>query len=79
MRGLMNEEYNMTEEEAKTKWCPHVRITGSNTSDNTYEKLNKEVCCIASDCMMWKWINRTEYQDNENVPNSERGYCGLAK
>ena len=51
----------MKEEEAKTKWCPHVRTLANNggvvgvavnrifpqTDDNRDR-------CIGSDCMMWE-------------------------
>jgi hypothetical protein len=42
----------LKEEEAKTKWCPHVR--GTNAS-NSYggERMKAAYTCIASDCMMW--------------------------
>jgi hypothetical protein len=60
----------MTEEEAKKKWCPMVRIAHENVvanrtdgyGDNNFHKLQ---CCIASDCMMWR-LNIQPY-----------GYCGL--
>lgn len=44
----------MTEEEAKTKWCPHMRIssyTGQAAINTTAEEFRYK--CIASDCMMW--------------------------
>jgi hypothetical protein len=69
----------MTEDEAKTKWCPHVRHTAlpmSNGDAAVYDNRSCEVafhvagCCIASACMAWRWIN----------PDSEapEGFCGLA-
>lgn len=63
----------MTEEEAKTKWCPMVRIgVGEGSSTNlswvsSPEDLQKaDNNCLASACMMWR---ETAADD---------GYCGLA-
>lgn len=74
----------MTESEALTKWCPHVRTVIGNVSKggsieqaligNAYDenRTRKETCCIASACMMWR---KQAYLD-ENKGWS--GYCGLA-
>ena len=62
----------MTEEEARTKWCPHVRHTDSE-NDNTCNRAGvietpmRWNSCIASDCMMWVWVK------------DGKGKCGLAK
>jgi len=59
----------LTEEEAKTKWCPMVRfITSHNFQGSVRTLINNrdggnESVCIASECMWWKW-------------DGERGYCG---
>lgn len=73
----------MTEEEAKTKWCPMVRSNGSNatplhTTGNpvlTWTRTQGSNC-IGSSCMMWR-ASMTEYpngKDDEGVPT---GDCGL--
>lgn len=43
----------MTEDEAKTKWCPfaHLEGAGNRHSDNS-----PAVLCIGSDCMAWRWV-----------------------
>lgn len=74
----------MTEDEAKTKWCPHVRVVlvtkrgGTNHPYNRYfledkkDPINNPVDarCIASDCMAWRWFSE-DYKGTG-------GYCGLA-
>lgn len=76
----------MTEDEAKTKWCPMVRV-GANRRD-TNEK-EATVNCIGSRCMLWRW--NTKYippphswmqqhptpEGTTEVSDTE-GYCGLS-
>lgn len=76
----------MTEEEAKTKWCPHIRTVMAGITKgasvealvvgNTYdeERQHPKTCCIASACMMWRWW-QPPYANN---PMGGDGYCGLA-
>ena len=42
----------MTEQEAKTKWCPMVKIIKVEAIDS-----RRLPYCIASGCMMWLWVN----------------------
>lgn len=66
----------MTEDEAKTKWCPMARAwaegnDGHAASINRQYQRGKpdiDCYCIASDCMMWRSL------DGVTV----HGYCGLA-
>jgi hypothetical protein len=81
----------MNEEVAKTKWCPMVRNDWHGSATNRGYKGDTEYCtCIASDCMMWRWIEIgvTEVSKvNEKHPEwtgqqcydsiSRKGYCGL--
>ena len=79
----------MTEDEAKTKWCPHVRIADTGADNavacNRYTSEDYGSNCIASDCMMWRWGNdgakSLGQQQAEGVGIIEQngGYCGLTK
>ena len=62
----------MTEDEAKTKWCPHIRNIDPDSEGAVGNKYNNTIedahRCIASDCMYGcddngKWL----------------GHCGLIK
>jgi hypothetical protein len=53
----------ITEQEAKTKWCPMVRSAP-----------NEAAHCVASNCMMWRWANYGTIPAQTDV----LGYCGLA-
>lgn len=49
----------MTEDEAKTKWCPFNRITSEGPSGVLYNNRNTNIFnpeCIASACMAWRAI-----------------------
>lgn len=69
----------MTEDEAKTKWCPFARMVDPNANppepvcnrwapaeiDNAV--IPQAALCIASDCMVWR---------KQGLRG--QGYCGLA-
>lgn len=68
----------LTEDEAKTKWCPMARVpildcsraipvTVAANRDH-YGDPTASGCCIASGCMLWTW---DQWQ--------ERGRCGLGR
>lgn len=59
----------MTEEQAKTKWCPMVRLIdgqppGAASTNREYKEFGTEHeesnRCIGAACMMWRW---------DDVPN----------
>ena len=65
----------MSEEEARTKWCPMARVS-TYTEDNPVESaVNRTDIgipyvgsrCIVSECMMWRWYNSQK----------ATGHCGL--
>ena len=68
----------MTERDAKTKWCPMVRLPNGldmpaiNKGQDGYKV--KDNTCIASACMMWIG-GKTKIVDGYEV---REGYCGLA-
>jgi len=69
----------MTEDEAKTKWCPYAN-GGMQTPTSTGRA---RWGCIASACMVWRWnINYVSKPDDTNfgrtVVSKTDGYCGLA-
>jgi hypothetical protein len=79
----------MTEDQAKTKWCPHVRfadpIDGGKPSvePTTWNRFDGEwdytgLLCIASDCMMWRREKDTYGDDYGKGIPEDRGFCGLA-
>lgn len=74
----------MTEDEAKTKWCPFVRIgstmSGKGSLNRDYA-LGHEISsagCIASQCMAWRWVEIMARDIPPNIEFHQPGYCGLA-
>jgi len=67
----------MTEDEAKTKWCPFVRIVSVNHVLEAIRFMDEDneinTACIASECMAWRFLPCDP--DTDDVPH---GYCGLA-
>lgn len=59
----------MTEEEARTKWCPYRARVAQTSIHMGYEE------CMASDCIMWRW---DVYEwDQEKKDKGIKGHCGL--
>ena len=81
----------MTEEDAKTKWCPmasnrtvsYIDNNGSNIATANVNDDGKLVTtCIASDCMAW--VIDTPKGDSSDGrmhihSTCEYGHCGLTK
>lgn len=71
----------MTEDEAKTKWCPMVR---AESATRHLVDGSVEANCIGSACMMWRTpaiklngLTMSEIDDLQNI-SADNGYCGLA-
>ena len=70
----------MTEEEARTKWCPMARQTvdsEGNFYTTTGTGLSGFQHCIGSDCMMWR-LKAFSTLDINGKP-SGNGFCGLGE
>lgn len=81
----------MTEDEAKTKWCPWARVpllmvhslaANRDIPVNGNPHIPTAALCIASGCMAWRATD-PEYApqppDDPNDPVAQpAGYCGLA-
>jgi hypothetical protein len=77
----------MTEDEAKKKWCPMVRVGEGSSTDNrncSAGIVNKNPgegsqwnCCIASSCMMWRCADSYFSTTTGTVRKPDTGYCGL--
>jgi hypothetical protein len=56
----------LTEEQAKTKWCPYVRVS---MGPNRNQKAETHLTCLASNCMAWRSVW-------SETAGDARGYCG---
>jgi hypothetical protein len=73
----------MTIEEARKKWCPHMRVMFQ--SDKSHPVANRDFLdgykrceCIAEDCMMWRGASVHHYTTSDPGHFEIKGYCGLA-
>jgi hypothetical protein len=60
----------MTEQEAKTKWCPMASLRQNRWTSGNFETYSQFTKCLGSLCMMW----RSKYVWDEKTGE---GYCGL--
>lgn len=79
----------MTEDQAKTKWCPFVRtglVSGMAVNRHiadapgAFDGVYDETRCRASDCMMWRWklVYNEADPTSDLVDSAVEGYCGMS-
>ncbi len=79
----------MTEDEAKTKWCPMIRfslgeVAHYSNREEVADASNAKSRCIGSACMMWRISHRMYSKIGaDGFPTKDsneifEGYCGLA-
>lgn len=74
----------MTEDEAKTKWCPFARTAYIAINKDTGQAIaaisvnrgldlqpSERACCIASACMAWRWTD--QYTDTRTGTTATLG------
>lgn len=70
----------LTEQQARQRWCPMVRVEGINRVHNTkldgYQNADSSFRCIGNECMAWR-VSEITYSHG-NGPTEHHGYCGLA-
>ena len=70
-----------SQDDARAKWCPFVRIDNSNRLHNTmtdgFQNSDKMYHCIAGDCMAWRQFHLSHFKGSEEGLESH-GYCGYA-
>ena len=71
----------MKEDEARQKWCPHVRVEGSNRIFNVrtdgFENTTGLYHCIGSKCMAWRALHYDHVKPGAEHSLAQLGYCGL--
>lgn len=71
----------MTDQIARTKWCPFVRIDSGNRLHNTmtdgFQNSEKMYHCIAGDCMGWRQFHLSHMKGGGDGVVAH-GYCGYA-
>jgi hypothetical protein len=73
----------LTEEDAKTKWCPEGRLiasfdNGGAATFNRTQGRSDWPRCIGSACMFWRWSYGTGGFTREDRDGNSLGYCGAA-
>ena len=71
-----------TENSAREKWCPFVRISGSNRLYNEktdgFKNAPHPYHCIAGECMAWRELHYSHVKGGDQSLE-QHGYCGLAE
>ena len=65
----------ITEDEAKTKWCPFARSIvstggGANRGTDSAGRPPPNVNCIGSACMAWRWDGKRTGLYDKNHPDN---------
>ena len=79
----------MTEEDAKTRWCPYGRIwSDSGAAYNrtgqahNFDAPSVNSLCLGSACMAWQWteppLHDEKLKKYQTMQGGPKGYCGLA-
>lgn len=67
----------ITETEAKTKWCPLVRVGNSAGCNRSSMDFGQVSHCIGSRCMAWRegvWDHQRNLGPEDRTPGV--GFCG---
>ena len=75
----------LTEGVAKGMWCPHARkiVHKQQKPGHNMEEVSEDVVyrekCIASKCMMWRWLPLRKTTKTESIvtQGTPVGCCGL--
>lgn len=80
---------SMTEEKARTKWCPYaltngiameapLKAIGFPINRGNMGTVAEATRCLGSDCMKWEWIGSPfNSVQPAHLDEDDEGYCGL--